>query len=274
GLAPGHEWLRVTRHEVVDGDGPGQPLSKMCAQLDGVLVPNDGHSPSSCLWEPPEAGRVRAEPLRAGTAPSRSRGTELRVGRGRRRRVYPILFRLGGFEVTSFGVMVALGALAGFWTFRRELRVRGIPEATDAAVFGLIGGLAGAKLLFVLEHLDTEPAWALLTSRGGLSWFGGLVGGVAAGLLTIRHRRWPMLPVLAAATPALALGQMFGRIGCFLVGDDYGLPTDLPWGVAFPEGLPPTAVPVHPTQLYEAVFLAALALFIVAWRQRGMPDRA
>ncbi|HXU11865.1 MAG TPA: prolipoprotein diacylglyceryl transferase family protein [Candidatus Binatia bacterium] len=188
--------------------------------------------------------------------------------------MYPILFRLGGFEVTSFGVMVALGALAGFWTFRRELRVRGIPEATDAAVFGLIGGLAGAKLLFVLEHLDTEPAWALLTSRGGLSWFGGLVGGVAAGLLTIRHRRWPMLPVLAAATPALALGQMFGRIGCFLVGDDYGLPTDLPWGVAFPEGLPPTAVPVHPTQLYEAVFLAALALFIVAWRQRGMPDRA
>jgi phosphatidylglycerol:prolipoprotein diacylglycerol transferase len=188
--------------------------------------------------------------------------------------VYPILFRLGGFEITSFGAMVALGALAGFWTFRRELRVRGIPEATDAAVFGLIGGLAGAKLLFALEHLGGEPALALLTSRGGMSWFGGLGGGVAAGLLTIRHHRWPMLPVLAAATPALALGQMFGRIGCFLVGDDYGLPTDLPWGVAFPEGLPPTTVPVHPTQLYEAGFLAMLVVLMLVWRKRGTPDRA
>ena len=188
--------------------------------------------------------------------------------------MYPILFRIGGFEITSFGAMVALGALAGFWTFRRELGARGIPEASDAAVFGLIGGLAGAKLLFVLEHLGAEPVLALLTSRGGMSWFGGLVGGVAAGLLTIRQRRWPMLPVLAAATPALALGQMFGRIGCFLVGDDYGLPTDLPWGVAFPEGLPPTTVPVHPTQLYEAGFLAVLALLMLVWRKRGMPDRA
>jgi phosphatidylglycerol:prolipoprotein diacylglycerol transferase len=188
--------------------------------------------------------------------------------------VYPILFRIGGFEITSFGTMVALGALAGFWAFRRELDARGIPEASDAAVSGLIGGLIGAKLLFVLEHLGTEPALALLTSRGGMSWFGGLVGGVGAGLVTIRWRRWPMVPVLAAGVPGLALGQMFGRIGCFLVGDDYGLPTDLPWGVAFPEGLPPTTVPVHPTQLYEAVFLAVLALLMLVWRKAGTPDRA
>ena len=188
--------------------------------------------------------------------------------------MYPVLFRIGSFDITSFGAMVALGALAGFWTFRRELGARGIPEASDAAVFGLIGGLAGAKLLFVLEHLGAEPVLALLTNRGGMSWFGGLVGGVAAGVLTIRQRRWPMLPVLAAATPALALGQMFGRIGCFLVGDDYGRPTDLPWGVAFPEGLPPTTVPVHPTQLYEAGFLAVLALLMLVWRKRGTLDRA
>jgi phosphatidylglycerol:prolipoprotein diacylglycerol transferase len=107
-----------------------------------------------------------------------------------------------------------------------------------------------------------------------MSWFGGLVGGVGAGLLTIRRRRWPMVPVLAAATPGLALGQMFGRIGCFLVGDDYGLPTRLPWGVSFPEGLPPTTVPVHPTQLYEAVFLGILAVLMLTWRKRGTRDRA
>lgn len=187
--------------------------------------------------------------------------------------MYPILFRIGGFEITSFGAMVAVGALAGFWIFRREVEARGIPDASDAAVFGIIGGLVGAKLLFVVEHLGTEPAFTLLTSRGGMSWFGGLVGGVGAGLLTALRRRWPLFPVLAAATPGLALGQMFGRIGCFLVGDDYGVPTTLPWGVAFPEGLPPTTVPVHPTQLYEALFLAMLAALMVAWRRRGTPDR-
>jgi phosphatidylglycerol:prolipoprotein diacylglycerol transferase len=82
-----------------------------------------------------------------------------------------------------------------------------------------------------------------------------------------------MLPVLAAATPGLALGQMFGRIGCFLVGDDYGLPTTLPWGVSFPEGLPPTTVPVHPTQIYEALFLAILVTLMLAWRRGGTRDR-
>jgi len=79
--------------------------------------------------------------------------------------------------------------------------------------------------------------------------------------------------VLAAATPALAIGQALGRIGCFLVGDDYGRPTSLPWGVAFPKGLPPTYERVHPTQIYEAIFLAALTWLLVRWRRRGVADR-
>ena len=187
--------------------------------------------------------------------------------------MYPILFRIGAFEITSFGAMLALGALAGAWAFRKELDARGISHASDAAFHGLIGGLVGAKLLYVAEHLGTEPFFALLMSRGGMSWFGGLVGGVGVGLLTIRRHRWPTVPILAAATAGLALGQMFGRIGCFLVGDDYGLPTGLPWGVSFPEGVPPTTVPVHPTQLYEAAFLALLAAAMVAWRKHGTADR-
>lgn len=76
----------------------------------------------------------------------------------------------------------------------------------------------------------------------------------------------------AAATPALAFGHLIGRIGCFLVGDDYGRPTDLPWGVAFPEGLPPTTVPVHPTQLYEALFLGVLGWLLIRWRREAVPD--
>jgi phosphatidylglycerol:prolipoprotein diacylglycerol transferase len=80
--------------------------------------------------------------------------------------------------------------------------------------------------------------------------------------------------VLSAATPALALGHLLGRIGCFLVGDDYGRPTSLPWGVAFPEGLPPTSVPVHPTQLYEAAFLGLLTWLLIRWRRGGAADLA
>lgn len=92
--------------------------------------------------------------------------------------MYPILFRIGTFEITSFGVMLAIGALAGAWAFRQELDARGISRASDAAFHGLIGGLVGAKLLYAAEHLGTEPLFALLMSRGGMSWFGGLVGGV------------------------------------------------------------------------------------------------
>jgi phosphatidylglycerol:prolipoprotein diacylglycerol transferase len=80
------------------------------------------------------------------------------------------------------------------------------------------------------------------------------------------------MTVLAATTPALAAGAAIGRIGCFLVGDDYGWPTDLPWAVAFPVGVPPTTVPVHPTQLYETAALVPLAFLLIRWRALGRPD--
>jgi phosphatidylglycerol---prolipoprotein diacylglyceryl transferase len=186
----------------------------------------------------------------------------------------PVLFRIGSLEITSFGVMVALGALAGLWVFRRELARAKLPDAAlDAAVYGLIGGLLGAKLLYVFEHLGEGSFFSLFLDRGGMSWFGGFVGGVLAGVATIRAKRWPMMAVLSAAAPALAIGQMLGRVGCFLVGDDYGSPTSLPWGVAFPRGLPPTTDRVHPTQIYEAIFLAVLAWLLIRWRRRGVPDR-
>ena len=170
--------------------------------------------------------------------------------------------------------MVAVGALVGLWLFRRELRRSGLPETgVDAGVVGLLGGMAGAKLLWVFEHFGEEPVADLLLSRGGMSWFGGFAGGVLAGLWFMHRKRLPKIAVLAAATPALAVGHAIGRIGCFLVGDDYGRPTNLPWAVAFPEGLPPTAVPVHPTQLYEAVALIPIALLLLRWRKQGRPDR-
>ncbi|HEX7084996.1 MAG TPA: prolipoprotein diacylglyceryl transferase family protein, partial [Vicinamibacterales bacterium] len=137
---------------------------------------------------------------------------------------------------------------------------------------GVFGGMLGAKLLWVFEHLGEAPVLELLLSRGGLSWFGGFGGGLLAGAAVMRWRRVPVLPTLAAATPALAVGHAIGRIGCFLVGDDYGKPTDLPWGIAFPLGLPPTTVPVHPTQLYEAIALVPLAWLLIRWRRDARSD--
>ncbi len=189
--------------------------------------------------------------------------------------MYPVLFRIGSFDITSFGVMVALGAALGILLLRRELARSGIDAAkgVDAALVGVLGGLAGAKLLYVIEHW-AEPLSSTLLSRGGMSWFGGFTGGVLAGLAMVAWRSLPLMTVLSAAAPALALGQAVGRVGCFLVGDDYGRPTTLPWGIAFPEGLPPTTVPVHPTQLYESGLLLATSAVLVALRRRGTTDRA
>jgi phosphatidylglycerol:prolipoprotein diacylglycerol transferase len=187
--------------------------------------------------------------------------------------MYPVIFRIGEFEVTSFGVLVAVGAVVGLWILSRELARSGLPaDALDAAIAGVVGGLAGAKLLWVAEHLGEEPLLDLLLSRGGMSWFGGFAGGVLAGLAVMQWKRLPRMAVFAAATPAMAVGHAIGRIGCFLVGDDYGRPSDLPWAIAFPQGLPPTPVPVHPTQLYEAAALVPLAILLFRWRRQRRPD--
>src|SRR5215212_4532962 len=125
--------------------------------------------------------------------------------------MYPVLVRIGGFDITSFGAMVAIAALVGIWMFRRELAANHLPEgAVDGAITGIIAGLAGAKLLWVIEHRGEEPLLSLLLSRGGLSWFGGLAGGIGAALAYFVARAYPLVPTIAAASPALAIGHAIG----------------------------------------------------------------
>ena len=169
---------------------------------------------------------------------------------------------------------MAIAALVALGIFRREARRSGLPEtALDAGLAGVLGGIAGAKLLWVAEHLGEAPFLSLLLSRSGMSWFGGLAGGLLVGIAMVRRRRLPLMASLAAAAVPLAVGHAIGRIGCFLVGDDYGRPSTLPWAVAFPEGAPPTDVPVHPTQIYEALVLVPIALILLGWRRQGRDDR-
>ncbi len=200
------------------------------------------------------------------------------------------LFSIGPFAISPFGVMMALGFLASWLQLRWSARRLAAGDDEDAAALitaGAIGGILGGKLYYAMLYGD----WSALVARAGLVWYGGAILGAAAVLLTIRLRRLPLARTADAALPSVVLGYGIGRVGCFLVGDDYGFPTDLPWGVAFRYGLPgPTTaafmrsnygarvpaeipgdqlLPVHPTQLYES--LAAIAIWALAiwWIRRG-----
>jgi len=174
--------------------------------------------------------------------------------------------------VSWLGVSILLGALAAALATSRALPRVGLAAeyAWELLPFAVIGGTAGAKLWAGIETFFTpgEPDfWTVLASRGGATFYGGLALGAAAGLPKIAWDRAPRRAVTQALAPGLALGQAIGRIGCFLVGDDYGVPTSLPWGMAFPHGAPPTLERVHPAQLYESLWLFAAA--VVLWRRIG-----
>ena len=99
-----------------------------------------------------------------------------------------------------------------------------------------------------------------------MTWYGGLMGGALLAIIGSRVHGVPIGTFAKNVAPGLAVGQAFGRVGCFLVGDDYGKVTDVPWGIAFPKGAPPTFDTVHPTQLYEVAWLLPVAG--VLWLRR------
>ncbi len=190
--------------------------------------------------------------------------------------MYPELFRIPwiDFPISSFGVMMGVGFLVGTWITARRMREEGLDGelAYTMMIFIMIGGVGGAKIYFTFDNWlrDQGPFLSLLLSRGGITWYGGLIGGVLGGALGCRWLEMPLRPFANSVAAPLALGQAIGRVGCFLVGDDYGRPSDLPWAVAFPEGAPPTEVPVHPTQLYEVLWLCPVFGFLW-WRRRRSP---
>ena len=202
--------------------------------------------------------------------------------------MFPELFRIGDFVVTSFGLMMFLSFLAGAWATGRQLERYGLARELiwDMLAGIAIGGIIGAKLYYLALHWEDLVANPLgeLVSRGGLVWYGGLIGGVLAYYVQVRRRGLPVGAMFDATAPALFLSIAIGRLGCFLVGDDYGLPTDGWYGVAFPNGAPPstaghlrsvgadvpagiadpTVLAVHPTQLYEIALV--LPLFALLWQ--------
>lgn len=184
----------------------------------------------------------------------------------------PTLLHLGPLAVQSWGVMASLATAAAWLVLRSELRRqtgRG-DAALSLALAGLIGGLIGARLYYLAEHLGQASVWTSLSGTG-FTWYGGFLGGAAAVLIVARRRGVPTPELLGAMAPALALAYGIARIGCQLAGDGtYGTASSLPWAMSYPHGVDPTTQHVHPTPIYEA--LASLFIFAMLWRLRVKLD--
>lgn len=215
--------------------------------------------------------------------------------------MHPIAFRfpdglpfIGGMPITSFGIFMFLAFVTAGVVLRAELKRSGYdPEkAWDFVFMAVVGGIVGAKVYYVLLNFPRLQAEGLsfVFSRGGMVWYGGFLGATALIIWEIRRSKLPIGRMADLHAVALAPAYAVGRIGCFLVGDDYGRPTDLPWGIRFPQGTPPTTVanlegyfgiqvdpalverygnvvPVHPTQLYEVAI--STLIFLLLMRMRG-----
>ncbi|MFN2570446.1 MAG: prolipoprotein diacylglyceryl transferase [Gemmatimonadales bacterium] len=198
--------------------------------------------------------------------------------------VYPFVVQLGPLQLTGYGLMMMVAFLMAGWAIQLYLRQRGLDEdyAADIVIAGVIGGLVGAKLWYVLLTGEVDA----LLRRGGFVWYGGFLGATIGILLNGWRRRVPARFTAEICAAPLVLGYALGRVGCFLVNDDYGIPSNLPWAMKFPSGLPATTVAnlqsmgvhfppntdpsllvaVHPTQIYETVTM--LLLFWWLWRRR------
>ncbi len=214
--------------------------------------------------------------------------------------MYPVIFEFGPITLHSFGLMMGIAFIVANYFFSREIQRRGMPEELSSTVtlIALIGGVVGAKLFSLLENWNTftEDPLKEIFSTSGLTFYGGLLVAIAAIYMYLRRKRVRFLRVADAAAASLIIAYGIGRLGCQLAGDgDYGIPSDLPWAMTYPEGTVPTLsagpraneslvakfeqmypgrqvpadIPVHPAPVYEA--LASLAIFGYLWSIRKKP---
>ncbi len=189
--------------------------------------------------------------------------------------MFPELFQFGPIHLHSYGAMMAVAFLVGTWLGLREAKRLGLNEDSlvNVILVTLVAAILGARALYVMEHLQQfRREWGSVVAlwQGGLTLYGGIVAGTFAGLVTAKRLGMPRWLVADALAPSLALGTMFGRVGCYLNGCCYGRPTTLPWGVHFPREsfafFEFGDTPVHPSQLYNAA--VGLVLFAVLWARR------
>ena len=188
--------------------------------------------------------------------------------------MYPILIRLGGFTVYSYGFFVALGFVGGAALASLKARKEGIPfeRVVDLFFYSVLSAILGSRILFVLINLDAyrkNPLEVFKIWEGGLVFYGGLFLAIGVSLVYMKWHRLPIWKLADLFSPSIALGLFFGRIGCFLAGCCYGKETSLFWGITFTDSnsLARLNVSLHPTQVYEAASSLALYFFL-NWMER------
>ena len=194
--------------------------------------------------------------------------------------MYPILLQFGNFEIRSYGLIVALSFFLGLWISTREARRKGIdPQLIqDFALYALVGGILGARIYFVLF---SDPAFFLknpwqifVVWRGGIGVIGSLLGGSLAALWYCRKKNLSFWRLADTLAPGIALAQAVGVLACFLNGDSYGKPTDLPWAITYtdPRSLAPLNIPLHPIEIYEIVNYFLVFLLVRQTRKQYKTD--
>jgi phosphatidylglycerol:prolipoprotein diacylglycerol transferase len=167
--------------------------------------------------------------------------------------------------------MMALAFLAGLVTATRRARLVNVPGdiIADVTLWLMVGGIVGARFVYVTTYWKQEFASqpfseVFMVQHGGLVYYGGLIGATIAGLAYLAWKKQPVWKITDILAPSIALGSVFGRIGCLLNGCCYGYACNLPWAIRFPADHETGGVPVHPTEIYDA--LLNLVLYgMLAW---------
>lgn len=189
----------------------------------------------------------------------------------------PELFKIGPIPVNGYGTMIALGIAVAILLSMKRAKKRGIEEEPiiDIAIYGILGGVLGAKLLFILTELPNiikNPSVLPELIKSGFVLYGAIIGGALAALIYCKRKGKKFLQYFDLIAPSIAIAQGFGRIGCFLAGCCYGKETNSPIGVVFNNALSfaPHGVKVHPTQLYSSIgdFIIAATLLYFAAKPR------
>ncbi len=182
--------------------------------------------------------------------------------------MYPTLVKFGSVSISSFSVMVLISFFVAYFLCERDLIKKGEDRllADVLMIASVVGGLGGAKILFIIQNATLAEVFSdpMRYLSSGYTFLGGFIGAILCIYIVSLYKKisfWHLTDLCAAP---LIIAYAIGRIGCFLVGDDYGIPTDLPWAVAFPNGAPPTIQEVHPTQIYDSIFM--FIFFFVLWK--------